>query len=273
MHRQSTREGRGPAGGLPELPASARQFLPLPQYQGQGLGLQRPRPPPSPTRGGREAACGVRVPARSSPSQELPYCGSTGADGNPSRSRRAPESKQERSLGPRQLATAAVQATAVSQHCAREAGERSRRLPAQRIARLPHAMLETRVPELYLGHLVLVAPRGAAAAAARPQHGSRQLEIQRRVPSARAAAAAATDSLRGPSLPKEPHGTDSQPDPSRRRRLRGPSWGGSRSYGVQILLEGGAATPAVRQHGSHAEPGTPPPPNHSRPPPRRIPGR
>lgn len=103
MHRQSTREGRGPAGGLPELAASARQFLRLPQYQGQGLGLQRPRPPPSPTWGGREAACGVRVPARSSPSQELPYCGSTGADGNPSRSRRAPESKQERSLGPRPL--------------------------------------------------------------------------------------------------------------------------------------------------------------------------
>ncbi|MEJ1286398.1 hypothetical protein NN561_017406 [Cricetulus griseus] len=130
-------------------------------------------------------------------------------------------------------------------------------------------MLETRVLELYLGHLVLVASRGTTSAA-RPQHSSRQLEIQRCVPSARAAAAA-TDSRRGPSLPKEPHGADSQPDPSRRRRLRGPSWGGSRSYRVQILLKGGAATPAVRQHGSHAEPETPP--NHSRPPPRLIPGR
>lgn len=93
---------------------------------------------------------------------------------------------------------------------------------------MPQAVWEAGVPEPYLGHLVLVATRGTTSSPG-PQDGSRQLEIQRRVPSARTAAAA-TDSRSGPGLPKESHGADSQPDPSRRRRLRGPGWGGSWSH-------------------------------------------
>ena len=133
---------------------------------------------------------------------------------------------------------------------------------------MPRTVWETGVLEAYLGHLVLVAARGTTSTPG-PQHRRRQLEIQRRVPSGRTAAAA-TDSRRGPGLPKESHGANPQPDPSRRRRLRGPGWGGSRSHRVQVLLKGGAAASAIGQHGSHAEPETLP--SHPQPPPPPIPG-
>lgn len=240
-------------------------FYLLKIVQGQGLWLTRPRPPPSPTRGGREVACGVWVPARSSQTKELPIVGLQTVTGI----RPAPDARRRAS---RELTRPALLPPSPCKQLLSEniAPRKREGEPAVCWSKefTSHATLETRVLELYLGHLVLVASRGTTSAA-RPQHGSRQLEIQRCVPSARAAAA--TDSRRGPSLPKKPHGADSQPDPSRRRRLRGPSWGGSRSYGVQILLKGGAAAPTVRQHGSHAEPETLP--NHSRPPPRLIPGR
>lgn len=219
-------------------------------------------PPPSPKRGGREVVWRVLVPARSLETiadlRKVTGTGPAGAAGwRVSRGSTRPARCHCR-LG----ADRCQRTTPPGQQ---EGGPHP--APTHR-AFMPHAVWKVGVLEPYLGHFVLVAARGTTSTPG-PQHSSRQLEIQRRVPSA-STTAAATDSWRRPGLSKESHSADPQPDPSRRRRLRGPGWGGSRSHGVQVLLKGGAPASAVGQHDSHAEPEALQ--SHSRPPPPLIPG-